>query len=127
MAFEIASQIYAAFGYRKIQVPFGEHGEVTFDSDSIGSKLAALRSYLQGAFSTRLSAPVEDVQRSVFWFHPAFDSGPSVGVSEEFAEDAAGDESSLFKNLDRVDLQSLVASIPQGKRLILTTEGPRAG
>jgi hypothetical protein len=128
LAFAIAAQIYAMFGYTEAEVPFSSGSLVTFGAREDKAGVTAIRSYLRSTFGFDVKVSTIDFDRDVYWFR-VFDDDPKkfkiVGFSEEFVEDFGTDEDALFAQLAGVDIADLLRRSTPGNRLIFTTTGPQ--
>jgi hypothetical protein len=123
-AYDLASQIYGFFGHLGARVPFVHNGVVTFYSDAEEARLAAIKSYVQGALLALMEQPVYQPGSSVHWLHSKFRRpGIRLAVSDEFVQDFGADEDELFKRLDVSELRELLLPKNKGKAPLITTSG----
>lgn len=126
VAFEVASQTYAFFGYQPTDVPFSEKGGITFQSDSWESKVTAARAALQQRLHLFLEGPSEDFDRRIERF--AYDDAVRrklIGFSHEFLDDYAGDEARLYTILASISADELLSD-DRKMYPVITTEGVKS-
>lgn len=128
LAFAIAAQIYAMFGYAETEVPFSSDGFVTLGAREDQSGVSAVRSFLRSAFGFDVAVSALDLNRDVYWFR-IFDDDPKrfkiAGFTDDFLDDFGADEDALFAQLGGVDIAELLERSTSGHRLIFTTAGPQ--
>jgi hypothetical protein len=128
LAFAIAAQIYAMFGYSEAEVPFSNSGVVTFGAREDQAGVSAIRSYLRSIFGFDVEVSSLDFNRDVYWFR-IFDDDPKrfkiAGFTEDFVDEFGADEDGLFAQLGGVDIAGLLERSTSRNRLIFTTTGPQ--
>ena len=127
LAFDLASQIYALFGYEESLVAFSDGGSITFETSTDESTLSAVRSYLRGLITYDVEYASFDHSKGIHWFRirPSLDSREFnlIGFSEEFVADYGTSEDKLFSVLDGLAINAnLPTSTPQ-HRLVVKTSG----
>jgi hypothetical protein len=127
LAFALASQIYALFGYKESLVAFSDRCSLTFETSTDESTLSAVRSYLRGLITYDVEYASFDHSRDLHWFRirPSLDSQEFnlIGFSEEFVADYGTNEDKLFSMLDGLEISANLLNSTLQHRLIVKTTG----
>jgi hypothetical protein len=127
LAFALASQIYALFGYKESLVAFSDRCSLTFETSTDESTLSAVRSYLRGLITYDVEYASFDHSRDIHWFRirPSLDSQEFnlIGFSEEFVADYGTNEDKLFSMLDGLEISANLLNSTLQHRLIVKTTG----
>lgn len=126
VAFLLAAQVYALFGYSQNQVAFASDFEITQESDPDIATLTSICGYLQNVFRRPLRVFNKDIRRDLYWLGTQHSGKPyRIGVSAEFVEDHHWVEKRLFNLIDTFDLVRFENQAGLERVVIVTNDGPR--